>query len=478
MVETILTCLTVNDVYDIVPNERGCGGIAELANLLKQEQESSALSCVTINGDFLSASHAAVEYEGSHMIQLLNELEIDYAVLGNHEFDFGLDVLQTRISESKFKWLGSNVKHVNGGLLSGVLDIDLIKCPSSGITFGIFGLCTQETPSISFPGDQVTFEPILPIATEAIELLKQKGAQVIIAMTHLSIAHDKLLAKKVPGIDLIIGGHDHQPFTIFQGETMIHKSGQNAYWLGRIDLHVEIDSEGQVAVHPSWKMLLNRNITPEPRIQSVVTKLLAQVSNDAVEDQVLAVTTSALDTRASTVRCQESHFGLMVADALCHVMQTDFGLINGGFLRGDKLYREKTQLTVGTIQKEMPFPRPALSMRLRGKEFKQAVKEHLGKYPELSGSFPHLSGLRVVYDSSLKEFTTFEATSDGKEIEPERLYSVAITTFIASGGDGCTSWQKGTTIETGDQVSKLVMDYLSKTRIVEITETENRLVIV
>ncbi|KDO17730.1 hypothetical protein SPRG_16822, partial [Saprolegnia parasitica CBS 223.65] len=171
-----LSVLTVNDVYDVVPNEHGIGGMAEMATMLKRERAAippSHTTLTTINGDFLSASQAGeLFYKGygrvfkvltatcmatAHMIDLLNHMDIDFAVFGNHEFDFGADILAQRVQESKFRWFGSNVKErATGGLFANATDTLLLPIgPDGALKLGIFGICTPETPQLSFPGDRV-----------------------------------------------------------------------------------------------------------------------------------------------------------------------------------------------------------------------------------------------------------------------------------------------------------------------------------
>jgi len=95
------------------------------------------------------------------MIDLLNHLNVDYAVFGNHEFDFGSEILLERIKESNFKWVGSNVKDTKTGqVLGGGIDT-LIFSIGNDIKIGMFGVCTQETPQLSFPGPGVVFEDII-----------------------------------------------------------------------------------------------------------------------------------------------------------------------------------------------------------------------------------------------------------------------------------------------------------------------------
>ena len=84
----------------------------------------------------------------------------------------------------------------------------------------------------------------------------------------------------MPGIDIIVGGHDHDPFTLFQGKTFIHKSGQNAYWLGRLDFTIKkIVSEDsrKIEIIHDWKMIANVNTTPDTSCKELVWYFYVQV---------------------------------------------------------------------------------------------------------------------------------------------------------------------------------------------------------
>ncbi|CAK4714295.1 hypothetical protein AeMF1_002781 [Aphanomyces euteiches] len=483
-----LTFLTVNDVYDVVPNEQGRGGMAELAALIHHEQlliPPTNHTLVTINGDFLSASQAGEHYKGAHMIDILNNMKFDYAVYGNHEFDFGSDVLVERVKESKFKWFGSNVREKDtGNTLANALDTVILPIgPNGSIKIGMFGVCTQETPQLSFPGDKVIFQDIFETSKRCIEDLKGKGADVIVALTHVSIAHDKLLAKRVPGIDIIIGGHDHEPFTLYQGNTFIHKSGQNAYWLGHLDFDIRKKAAtGKVEIFPEWKMISNRNVTPDASIEALVHKYMAPFqTNDLLEQgaRQLAVISKPLITRTSVMRSEESNFGNLVADAIRSELGAQYGLINGGFIRGDTVYEAKTQLTVGIVLKEMPFPRPAVLLRIQGRDLREAIEQHLRTYPLLSGSYPHVSGLRVKYDCT-KEPPHVSSLQDdqGHDIDLDEYVTVATTKFISQGGDGCVAWKKASHLATDNAIAQVVIRFLEKQRLVSYPEKEFRLQII
>ncbi|GAB9464963.1 Calcineurin-like phosphoesterase [Globisporangium polare] len=481
--------LSVNDVYDMYPNEHGRGGIAELATLL--EREKAALPhdvklLVTLNGDFLSGSEVGERHRGAHMIELMNHLGIEYVVLGNHEFDFGATILKQRMAESKFKWFGSNVRDAaTEKLFDHVIDTEIIEL-SDGLKLGVFGVCTQETPSLSFPGADVMFQDVFSTSKRCVDELQAQGADFIIALTHLSIAQDKLLARRVPGIDVMLGGHDHEPFTLYEGKTFIHKSGQNAFWLAKLEFHLSKSfkhPERPLDISAQWAMLANSHTPPQPECQKIVHKYMASMETEEsaqANARVLATLALPLSTKTSLLRSGECNMGNLVADALRSELAANFGLINGGFIRGDKSYEAKTNVTVGILNHEMPFPRPAVLVRIQARDFRDAILEHFSKYPQLSGSHPHISGLRVTVDrktdASQPTISEFK-DEQGQDIDLDASVLVATSKFVSGGGDGCQSWLRGEVIRIADKIPAVVADFLMKKRLVSYPEREGRITI-
>ena len=146
------------------------------------------------------------------------------AVLGNHEFDFGDDVAKARINESKFPWLAGNLTQADGKPFHTTIATTMKEF--GGLKFGFFGVITPETEHLSSPGKDLKFEDYLAASTRLVKQLKDQGADVVIGLTHLNFPEDRELARKVRGIDLILGGHDHEPLTAYEGTTLIHKIGR------------------------------------------------------------------------------------------------------------------------------------------------------------------------------------------------------------------------------------------------------------
>jgi 2',3'-cyclic-nucleotide 2'-phosphodiesterase (5'-nucleotidase family) len=125
---------------------------------------------------------------------------------------------------SEFPWLGSNIRYSsNGELFHTVLDTDIFEIPtgecdstiSSTIRVGVFGVCTQATPNLAGCSGKAKFENVVHHSSRCTQYLKnEQSCDVVIALTHVSLAIDKDIAESVPGIDVIIGGHDHDPFLL------------------------------------------------------------------------------------------------------------------------------------------------------------------------------------------------------------------------------------------------------------------------
>src|SRR5215203_4652119 len=152
-----VTLLQVNDVYRFTPADRGArGGLARVSALRKRVMRESPHALFLLSGDTISPSVESITYKGAQMIDAWNQVGLDYSTFGNHEFDFGPDVLKTRIKESKFGWIAANVIDKTTNKPFGDVPAYVVR-EFSGVRVGIFGLVLPETKSTSRPGENVEF---------------------------------------------------------------------------------------------------------------------------------------------------------------------------------------------------------------------------------------------------------------------------------------------------------------------------------
>ena len=469
---TRITFLHANDNYEIVPTQ-GWGGFAQLMTLLKKERAASPNSIVTtFGGDLLSPSIMSGFHKGAQMIELMNAVGIDVAVPGNHEFDFGPDVFAQRVKESKFTWIASNLTR-NGRPFEGVADTLLRTY--SGVKVGFFGLVTPETAKASSPGPTVAFAPWKETAMRAVKALQDQGADVIVALTHLDFAEDRELAASVPGIALILGGHDHDPMSMLEGSTLIFKAGADARYMGVIDLFVtkraaSASGPATVDVLKAWRMVPVRGLTPDPETAALVKRFTDQLDAElAVE---IGTTVKPLDSRRLVVRETEAAIGDLVADAMRDATGAEVGLVNGGGIRGDRVYPAGTKLTRRDVLTELPFNNITVMLELKGSDLLAALENGVSRVAERGGRFPQVSGLRFAYDPAKPAMQrVLEVTVNGQKLDPERTYKVATIDFLQGGGDGYLVLAKGKPLidaENGQLTSAQLMAYIARLKTVDI----------
>ena len=206
--QSALTILQINDIYSTVPID-GVGGLARVATLKRQLSANGHPVIMALAGDFLSPSVASSVFKGEQMVAALNSAGLDFATLGNHEFDFGRDVLLQRMAESTFQWVVSNVLDTKTGKPIGNAPPYVIRTVGP-LRVGFIGLCIR-TPLIKNNQAGIRFMDPMAAAARYIPILKQRGANVIVAITHLGFDEDRALVRRFPEIDIVIGGHEHIP---------------------------------------------------------------------------------------------------------------------------------------------------------------------------------------------------------------------------------------------------------------------------
>ncbi|WP_395452696.1 bifunctional metallophosphatase/5'-nucleotidase [Azospirillum melinis] len=458
-----LTFLHVNDVYEIAP-VKGQGGFGPLMTLLKRERAAAPDAITTVGGDFLSPSLLSGTTRGEQMIALFNAIGVDAVTFGNHEFDFGPDLLKQRMAESKFPWVGTNVRSADGSAFASTV-------PSwtrtiDGITVGFLGLITPDTARLSSAGPSLDFPPVLETAAATVKELRAKGASVVVALTHLTIEEDRELASKVKGIDLILGGHDHDPISFYEGSTLILKAGHDAQYLGVVKLAVETKDAGKgpatTTVPTEWRFVTTAGVAPDPEVETVVEGYTKRLDSDLAA--VIGTTTTDLDSRKDVVRSREASMGNLIADALRDTLKADVAITNGGGIRADALHPAGSKLTRKDIFAELPFGNVGVLVEMSGQDLISTLEHGVSKVEEKAGRFPQVSGLTMTYDPKApagRRVTSIMV--GGKPVDPQATYRVATNDYMLKGGDGYAAFPRSKVIVDASGavlLATIVMNYV------------------
>ncbi len=471
-VSSRVSFLLVNDIYRIDENRDGRGGMARFAAVVKEERaralaEGRRLICVHA-GDTLSPSLLSSFDQGAHMIDLFNDVGLDVFVPGNHEFDFGKDNYFERMGEARFPILAANLTDAAGMRLARHQDQILIE--ADGLKFALIGAAFEGTVSASRPGDLV-FGPTIPAVLAAAKSARGAGADLVIAIVHADKATGAALMN-THAVDLILSGHNHDLHIDFDGRSAFVESEQDANYVTVVDIEFA-PGKGGANRSPSWwpdfRVLDTAKIDPDPSILAKVRAYQAGLAKRF--DVEIATLAAPFDSRTEAVRSGESAIGNLIADALRKAAQADIAIVNGGGIRGDKIYPAGTKLLKRDILDELPFGNKTMLTIVPGKAILAALENGFSQIERLSGRFPQVSGLSIVADPAAAPGARVKTVVvNGEALDIAHDYKLATDDFMALGGDGY-GMLAGKTHVSADSGTRLValdvIDYVEAAKIID-----------
>jgi 5'-nucleotidase len=275
--------------------------------------------------------------------------------------------------------------------------------------------------------------------------IHDRGAKVVVALTHLSMREDKEVAR-CADVDLIIGGHEHTLLESSAGGAPIFKMTADARELGRFDLNINKSTGKLDSI--DWKVIPVTKDTPAaPEFSAVYKKyapLLAQLAKPVGRTSV------ALEARSKENRTRETNAGNFIADAFRKATAADVALMNGGSVRADELMAPG-QLTVRDVLSMLPFKNKLVKIEITGATLRAALEHGVSRSAEDAepGGFPQVSGIQFSFDATRKPGERIvDLKINGQPLNETRTYTLGTTTFIGlDGGDGY-AMLKGATVVT------------------------------
>lgn len=423
------TLLLVNDIYAMDEAE-GRGGFPRLNAVVKAERARGVPLLYAHAGDCFSPSLMSGFDRGAHIVELLNLAPPDVFVPGNHEFDFGPAVFAERRSEARFPFLAANLRGADGQKLPGIEDARLIEL--GGIRVGLVGIALQSTPEKSQSGD-LRFGPEIETLAREAESLRKAGAQMIVGVAHTARPTDDAIVRQRV-VDILLSGHDHDLCVRDDGQAVLVESSHDAHYVTAVDVFVTAKPDGSVRWRAAFRIHDTAEVTPDPETAAVVRRLEGELSREL--DVVIGTTQAPLDSRIATVRARESSFGDLVADAVRAGTGAEIGLMNGGGIRGDRLYPAGALLTRRDILSELPFGNTTVLVAIDGATLREALENGYRDLGRTSGRFLQVSGIDVTLDpNAAPGRRVVSATVGGAALDDARTYRVAANDFMLRGGN-------------------------------------------
>jgi 5'-nucleotidase len=460
----VVTIAHFNDVYEIGPVEGGkSGGLARVATVISQLKRANAPVLVTLGGDYVSPSAlgtARINGEalaGRQMVDVLNATGLEWATVGNHEFDISEAAFNARMAESKFKVVISNITDANGRPFPNVVKTAIVPVTAGGrtIRIGLIGIVIDFNKK-----PWVKYLPPVESAKSAVAELKGK-VDAIVALTHLALAGDAELAASVPEIDLILGGHEHENWSLRRGEhfTPIIKADANVRSLAIVSM--AFGAKGTRPTVSARLQVIDDTVKAQPAVDALVKKW-TDAAFDAFRKDGFApearvvTTTEPLDGRESTVRNREGRLTQIIANAMQHEAGADVGIYNGGSVRIDDVL-PPGPVTEYDIIRVLPFGGKVLRVEMDGALLSRVLDTGLGN--QGLGGFLHSS------DGMKRDSTGWSL--NGVRIDPAKIYTAGVSDFLMTGGETNLAYLTRTTagvheIEEKRDVRRAVIDELKR----------------
>lgn len=455
-----ITIVHFNDAYTLEAVKRGKqGGIDRVATVLDRYKAPPPF--IVFGGDAFGSGSKSMFMMGKQMVAGFNQLGVNVAVVGNHEFDFGYSNAEQRIADSKFSWLAANLFKRDGKAIPKVGSYDVYTW--HGVKIGVVGL-VDNWVSLTSAREDLSYKDFIPVAKEALAEFKKQKVDVAIALTHMDLENDRKLAKEVKGFDLILGGHDHHPIEEKINGAMVWKSGSDFENLGIFRIKLLSSGEKQILAR---LQSINDKIEPQPAMKDFVASQLKEFNQKLNEmgKQVLATTMVELSAKRADVRTKESALGDLIADSLRDHHKADVALMNGGGIRSDFVY-PKGPFTLKDAAAVLPFPNFIVSLQMTGAQIKEALEFSARKLPDQNGGFLQVSGMTFQIDASKPVGQRITNIKVGdKALHPKANYKVATNSYLAGGGDGYDVFTKTkalTKSSNGLNIMKIFADYLKK----------------
>lgn len=427
---TTVRMLLVNDVYVTDTLRDGRGGLARVAALRDSiERATGAPVLFVLAGDVLSPSVLGKWYGGAQMVEGFNAARLDFATLGNHEFDGSRANLVSRLAESSFRWLSGNCGEASGVPFPAVRGWDTVRV--AGVNVGILGTTVvRDYPTYVHCRDADSTTAAL------VDTVTNAGAQLVVALTHRFMFEDERTLAAEPRITAILGGHDHDGRRLQRDGRLLIKAVSNS----RTAALVTFTREGA-----HWRVrdsvfAIGPGMREDARTAAVVARWRDSLTRRIGPDRVLGIAAEPINA-IDSISKRESPFGNMIVDAMRVETGADVAMINSGSLRFDDV------MAAGPITKHMiegiflfADETRAVTFPITGGRLRELIEVGIGQRGLGSGPYPQVSGVQFTFDARLPTGARVVGElrrSNGRTLAAADTVSLTFVTYPACrGGDG------------------------------------------
>ncbi|MDQ1728451.1 MAG: hypothetical protein QOD33_576 [Pyrinomonadaceae bacterium] len=493
------------DYYTNKPDSRG---LAKIGTLIKQARKETPNVLLLDSGDTIQGTPLETYHNKKNnqppdpMMLAMNSLDYDSMTVGNHEYNFGLKVIEKARAEAKFPWLSANT--YNRGTNQNHYQPYIVK-QIAGVRIGVLGLTTPGIPNWENAPNYAGLdfrEPLLEARKWVPVLRGKERADVVVIAMHMGLEEDLrtgevnpgqvpnenqaiVIAQQVPGIDLIFMGHTHRdvPSVVINGVQLI----QANYWgrhLARVDLYLENSgTRWRVAARAARTIAADERVVPDPEL----LKIGEPYDRETQAWLARAIGNSEVELTASDARFRDTAILDLIQRVQLEAGQADVSL--AAVFNPDARIA-KGPVTVRDIAGLYVYENTLVVLEVTGQQLKDAL-EHSAKYfrpYEPGKSAADLVDEKIpAYNFDIAEGVTYVlniAKPVGQRIEnlqfrgqplaPTQKLRLATNNYRVNGGGGYTMYKGAPVVyRSSAEIRELIIDWVERHKNIPPAPTNN-----
>jgi 2',3'-cyclic-nucleotide 2'-phosphodiesterase (5'-nucleotidase family) len=461
---TTISLLTYNDIQTAAAKD---GNFSRMIELISQRRAAiDDPVYVAGAGDQIGPHALSPISQWRAPVDVLNAVTPDADVIGNHEFDYGLDPISNVTAASEFPWLASNLLNASTNeSFDGTEKYEIVE--RNGVRVGYIGLIDQGATfgktNIPFNEEGLAVQDVSTVGPQVADQLKtQENVDVVVALAHTGIGDAQAVAQADDGdIDVIAVGDDEQYYPPQEtSDTIITESRARSLYLGELNMTVNTTANEVTG----WEGTL-RAVGPTERNETaseIINGYRAEISLD----QNITQATVPLDARFATNYHRESRYGNLVTDAFRETTGAQVAITNAGGIRSDAIYGPGN-ITGGDVFNTLPFTNTVVKLEVTGATLREALASQLVTLEsspgqefgaEISQQTSGVSFEWVPHESADQQIR--DLTVNGEPVESGEAYTVAVNSFMAGGGSSYPFENATVLNETGVLYAESVISHM------------------
>lgn len=403
-----LRIIHITDVYTLE-------NFPSLKNLIRDHQQDGVTTISMLTGDFLMPYLLSSVDGGKGMMNMMNEVPIDYLTWGNHEKDLDHEQLLERESEYRGTWINTNMQsHESYAGSTCQKDYDIIELQQGDHVrkLALLGILTNH-PSLYPPGsfNGATIEDPWETMQLYVEKLENQ-VDMILPLCHLYEPQDERTAREFD-FPLILGGHDHHPVDRTIDGTLLLKPGVDAQYARVIDITWK--KPEQVAPTIQHELIRVQDYAPDPRLERLVQEAYS-VLDPLVETQLAFIPDHYRPLTSQGARENRVSVATFLGDLICAALsECDAFIAKGGNIRGGREYEDDQEFTLELLQGELGNVSVYVT-EIPGSVLLHGLRE-TWEWPS-AGWFQHDSNVVVDQDG-------FVVSIGGERLDSNKMYRIA-----------------------------------------------------